>query len=242
MKLVFLIFFQTLLSQNKETFVLVHGAFGSISSLKALSTELQKNGHESYLVSLSGLGDKYHLANKDIDLDTHISDIVNLIEFGDLKNVTLIVHSYAGMLARSAAAKIPKRIKHIVYLDAYLPDSNEAVIDLINENKKAWLFSLVKDGMVVPPWSNDSMPAPRDVPHPFQTFMQRTTFSENEKTSSTYLLFVEKGKEVKEDDFYTFYKRAKSLKYKTAILEGPHNLQRKKPKYVSDKILELLEN
>ena len=99
------------------TYVLVGGAW------QRVARRLRDNGHDVYPVTLTGLGERVHLASPEVDLETHITDVVNLIEFEDLHDVVLLGHSYGGLVVTGAADRIPERISQLVYLDtAPLPD------------------------------------------------------------------------------------------------------------------------
>ena len=121
-------------------------------------------------VTLTGLGDRVHLASPDIGLGTHIADVVNTIEFEKLNDVVLVGHSYGGMVITGVAERIPQRIRHLVYVDAFLPENGESVQKLADRGFDAMVSNMSRNGMMVPPWAADSMPRPKDVPHPLKTF------------------------------------------------------------------------
>ena len=105
------------------TYVLVGGAWLGGWCWRSVARRLRDNGHDAYPVTLTGLGERVHLASPEIDLDTHITDVVNLIKFEDLHDVALLGHSYASLVITGAADRIPDRISQLVYLDtAPLPD------------------------------------------------------------------------------------------------------------------------
>ena len=79
-----------------ETFVLVHGAWHGGWCWRRVADLLQKRGHKVFTPTLTGVGERSHLMSKDIVLDTHITDIVNVIKWEDLNNICLVVHSYGG--------------------------------------------------------------------------------------------------------------------------------------------------
>jgi len=102
---------------------LVGGAWIGGWCWKPVAGRLRDNGHDVYPVTLTGLGERVHLASPKVNPDTHITDVVNLIEFEDLQDVVLVGHSYAGLVVTGAADRIPERISELVYLDtAPLPD------------------------------------------------------------------------------------------------------------------------
>ena len=99
------------------TYVLVGGAWLGGWCLQRVARRLRDEGHDVYPVTLTGLGERAHLASPEIDLDTHITDVVNLIEYEDLEEVVLLGHSYGGLVVTGAADRIPERISELVYLD-----------------------------------------------------------------------------------------------------------------------------
>jgi pimeloyl-ACP methyl ester carboxylesterase len=111
-------------------FVLVHGSNGGGWVWQKLAPLLRTAGHETYTPTLSGLSDRSHLLSCGVNLTTHITDIVNLLVYEDLSDVILVGNSYAGMVITGVAAKVPERLKLLVYLDAYVPDDGQSEADL----------------------------------------------------------------------------------------------------------------
>jgi pimeloyl-ACP methyl ester carboxylesterase len=107
------------------TFVLVHGASVGAWSWKFVTPMLWQAGHVAYAPTLTGLGERAHLATPEVNLDTHIQDVVNVLEYEDLRNVILVGWSYGGMPITGAADRVPGRITHLVYLDADTPRDGE---------------------------------------------------------------------------------------------------------------------
>jgi pimeloyl-ACP methyl ester carboxylesterase len=83
-----------------------------------IARRLREDGHDAYPITLTGLGERVHLASPEVNLETHITDVVNLIEFEDLSDVVLLGHSYAGIVVTGAADRIPERIAQLVFLDS----------------------------------------------------------------------------------------------------------------------------
>jgi pimeloyl-ACP methyl ester carboxylesterase len=105
------------------TYVLVGGAWLGGWCWQSVARRLRDDGHDVYPVTLTGLGERAHLASLEVDLDTHITDVVNVIEYEDLRDVVLLGHSYAGLVVTGAADRVPERLSDLVYLDtAPLPD------------------------------------------------------------------------------------------------------------------------
>lgn len=107
-------------------FVLVHGAWHGGWCWQRVTTALQLAGHRVHAVTLTGLGERAHLLSPAITLDTHIDDVLNLIEAEELADVVLAVHSYAGMIGTAVADRLGQRLKHLVYVDAVLPQPGES--------------------------------------------------------------------------------------------------------------------
>src|SRR5215210_2100768 len=98
--------------------MLVGGAWLGGWCWQPVARRLREAGHEAYPVTPTGLGERSHLSNPEVDLDTHVTDVVNLVEFEDLRDVVLLGHSYAGIVVTGVADRIPERLSLLVYLDA----------------------------------------------------------------------------------------------------------------------------
>jgi pimeloyl-ACP methyl ester carboxylesterase len=109
-----------------RTYVLVHGAWGGNHSWRDFAPMLWTQGHEVFAPSLTGLGERVHLAGPNVNLSTHIQDVANVIEYQDLYDIVLVGHSYGGMVVTGVADRMPDRIAHLVYEDAFLPRDGES--------------------------------------------------------------------------------------------------------------------
>ncbi len=109
-----------------HNFVLVHGAWHGGWCWRRVAQALQLGHHKVYAVTLTGLGERAHLLMPAITLDTHIDDVINLIEAEELHEVILAVHSYAGMIGTAVAGRLGKHLKRLVYVDAVLPKPGES--------------------------------------------------------------------------------------------------------------------
>jgi pimeloyl-ACP methyl ester carboxylesterase len=110
-------------------YVLVGGAWLGGWCWQRVARRLRDNDHDAYPLTLTGLGEREHLASPQVDLDTHITDVVNLIDFEDLREVVLLGHSYAGIVVTGAADRIPDRIALLAYLDGGPVPSGLAYLD-----------------------------------------------------------------------------------------------------------------
>jgi pimeloyl-ACP methyl ester carboxylesterase len=113
-----------------KTFVLIHGAWVAGWYWRRVSDLLEKKGHKVFSPTLTGLGERSHLLSKDINLDTHITDIVNVIKWESLNDICFVAHSYGGLPASGALYQIGDRVSSIVWLDAFKPKNGDSFISL----------------------------------------------------------------------------------------------------------------
>ena len=113
------------------TFVLVHGAWSGSLIWRNVARALRKAGHEVYTPTLTGLGERKHLCNREIDLDTHIQDILGVIDYEDLPGFVLVGHSYGGMVVTGVADAVPERVGSLVYLDAFVPENAQCLLSIV---------------------------------------------------------------------------------------------------------------
>ncbi len=220
---------------RRQTYVLVHGAWGGSWAFRTLDSLLSASGHLVARPSLTGLGERVHLARADIDLSTHITDVVNAILFDDLRDVVLVGHSYGGMVVSGVAERIPERIRHLVYIDAIVPEDGESLVTAASGPRSrvgaARMVELARDGMLVPPWVRPDQPPPKDVPHPVRTFTETLALKNPaaRRLPATYILTVERGKSEAEDDFAPFSARAKARGWTHHVLTADHTPERSAP-------------
>lgn len=106
-------------------YLLVHGAWGGAWYWRDTLATLIRAGHRAHAVTLTGVGERAHLLNAQIDLETHIADVLGALDTEELEDCILVVHSYAGMLGTAVADRRPGRLRHLVYVDAVLPKPGE---------------------------------------------------------------------------------------------------------------------
>jgi pimeloyl-ACP methyl ester carboxylesterase len=137
----------------KHTFVLVHGAWHGGWCWRRLSDLLAARGHEVFAPTLTGVGERAHLLSPAIGLDTHITDIVKVFEFEDIRDAVLVGHSYGGMVVTGVAERLPGRIKSIVYLDAFVPADGQAMLDIVSDERRKQISEAAtkSGGLTVPP-------------------------------------------------------------------------------------------
>ncbi len=209
-----------------QTYVIVHGAWGGGWDWHRVDSALTRRGHHVYRVTLTGLGERMHLANANIGLSTHIADVVNTVLFEQLSNVILIGHSYGGMVITGAADRMPERIKRVVYVDAFLPDSGESMAALAGEGFNGMVASSTTDGLIVPQWVRADEPPPKDVPHPLKTMTDTLVLTNPEarRLAAHYILTMDEGATT--DAFSPSAKRAADRGWRVDTLRTDHTPER----------------
>jgi len=132
-----------------SAFVLVHGTGHGGWCWRFIVPLLRAAGCDVYTPTLTGLGTSSHLLHElnRISLDTHVKDVTNILFYEDLSEVVLVGHSYGGMVITGVAAKEPKRLAQLVYLDAYLPLEGENEIALWPPDQKEKYYTDLASGI-----------------------------------------------------------------------------------------------
>ncbi len=163
--------------------VLVHGAWHGGWCWQRLVPLLAAAGHRVFTPTLTGLGERAHLARPDIDLEVHARDVQALFEMEDLSDAVLVGHSYAGFVISLLAERLRPRIRQLVYLDAFVPEDGKSVLDYIAppERRAALTRSAMETGYVpAVPLPVLGVVRPQDliwaqarvVPQPYASFAQ----------------------------------------------------------------------
>lgn len=167
------------------TFVLVHGAFQGGWVYARVARRLRAAGHEVFTPTLTGVGERSHLADRAINLESHIQDIVNVFKYEGITDAILCGHSYGGFVITGVAHEIGERIRSLVFLDAFAPSDGQSLLDIVGgETALAYLDLARRHGGLIPP-----IPAalfnvnPPDAawvdamsgPQPLATFVQAVT-------------------------------------------------------------------
>ena len=140
------------------TYVLVSGFWLGAWAWQPVTDALRANGHEVYPLSNTGLAERVHLATPGTDLETHVTDLVNLLRYEDLTDAVLVGHSYGGLVITGAADRVPERVRHLVYVDTGpLPDGSSQA-DFAGPEERARNQALVEETgegwrLPPPPWA-----------------------------------------------------------------------------------------
>jgi pimeloyl-ACP methyl ester carboxylesterase len=168
-----------------SAYVLVHGGWHGGWCWARVARLLRDAGHDVFTPTLTGLGERAHLGRPEVDLAHHVQDVVAVLEAEELRSVTLVGHSYGGMVVTGVAARAASRLAHLVYLDAFVPAPGQAMLDLIAPERAAAMREAARtdgEGWRVPPWKPEQygVTSARDIewlarrltPHPLGTLEQ----------------------------------------------------------------------
>ena len=213
------------------TFVVAHGAWSAGWAWKKMRPLMRATGHELWTPTYTGLGERAHLGNPDVSLDTHIRDVIAMIEMEHLDDIILIGHSYGGMVATGVADRARARIAQLVYLDAFAPMDGQAIFDLvppdIAEKMRAGAAAS-PSGYGIPsnPMPSDTAEddvawaSPRRMPQPLKAFSTPLKLSAEPSAPRTYVYCSKIGIG---DTFRQFYERAQRENWRTFEIDASHN-------------------
>lgn len=170
------------------TFVLVHGGIMGGWAWKRVTPLLRAAGHEVYTPTLTGMGERVHLASPEVGLATHIQDIVNVFDYEDLHNVILVGHSYGGQVITGVAAQVPQQVAHLIYLDGCRPTPGQSCLDQWPDDRAAMDSEVQQNGdgwrfMPMPPQefgvfeeADVEWVRAKATPQPYKTFQDALYF------------------------------------------------------------------
>ncbi len=234
------------------TFVLVHGAWHGSWCWKRVRRELQGQGHDVFTPTLTGLADRSHLLSRQVTLETHILDIVNLIRWEELSDIVLCGHSYGGAVISGVADRMPDRIRALVYLDAFVLEDGENVAQHVPEAQANQLIdgaTKVGEGWKVPPipaevfnvngqdrdWVNRQCTM-----QPIETIQQRISLAGNIKKIRNVTFILATGF-VEGSPFPPFYEKAKAKGWNTVALTCGHEVMLDRPEELTRVLLDAFE-
>jgi pimeloyl-ACP methyl ester carboxylesterase len=214
------------------TFVVAHGAWSAGWAWKKMHPLMRATGHELVTPSYTGMGERSHLANPDIDLDTHIIDVVNVLEFHDLRDVILIGHSYGGMTSTGIADQARARVAKLVYIDAFAPQDGQSAFDMMPPERAEGMRDRAKaegEGWRLPvnPMPEDTSSAdrewavPRRKPQPIKTFSTPLKLRNGPLTLPRYYIYCQRC--MPGDGFRPSYEHAQKSGWRTYEIDATHN-------------------
>lgn len=224
----------------QHTFVIVHGAWGGGWAFREVDQLLTAKGYKVYRPTLTGQGEKVHLATPDVNLSTHVTDIVNVILFEDLHDVVLVGHSYGGMVITGVMDRVPERIRQVIFLDAAVPNDGESMASLRN---RTFTPEQLTRGFIEPFAEAAAKPIPHDVPQPLKTWTEPVSFKNPlaKKLPGAVVVFVESSQTPEQLKNHPSFVRARSRGWATLTMESDHNAQWSHPKELAALLEQIAE-
>lgn len=220
------------------TFVIVHGGWGGGWEWRGVARRLVSMGHEVHTPSLTGLGDRAHLAGRTVGLATHVEDVVSTLASYDLEDVLLVGQSYGGMVVTGTLDRAAGRVRRLIYLDAFVPEDGVSCNDLCGPDWTRRMREIAAehgDGWQVPfPFTGPSgLPAdveawylPRMVSQPLATLDDPVDLSRGAGASvpRTFVRFLDAPGVEQEDPIAGSARRARASGWDYQELVAPHDL------------------
>jgi pimeloyl-ACP methyl ester carboxylesterase len=208
-------------SAPKRTWLVCHGAWSAGWAWKKMRPLLSEGGSTIWTPTYTGLGERAHLASAQVTVDTHVQDIVAVLEMEDLRDVTLIAHSYGGIVGTGVAGRARTRIRQLIYVDAFVPRSGQSLQDIAGK------FDVQPDGLVAPRPTPQDTPADdlawiaaRRLPQPANTLTTPVRFDESNLPPRAYVraLRLAPG-----DPLKSSFDRARAERWPLREIDTSHN-------------------
>jgi pimeloyl-ACP methyl ester carboxylesterase len=216
---------------RRKTFLVAHGAWSAGWCWRKMHPLMTAAGHRLITPTYTGLGEREHLANPSITLETHIEDLLGVIKFEQLDSLVLVAHSYGGMVATGVADRVPDRIAKLVYLDAFVPTDGQSLLDLMPPGGAERMRERVRtgDGWRLPP-----NPIPADTSEEDVKWIQQFRMPQPVKTFATPLrlrngdtriprAYIYAKRATPEDTFGRFAERAKREHWDNRAIDASHS-------------------
>ena len=230
-----------------STYVLVHGAWRGSWIWKRVRRLLQARGHEVFTPTLTGVADRSHLSSPSVNLDTHITDVTNLIRWEELSDVILCGHSYGGCVVSGVADRVPGQIGALVYFDAFVLENGKCLNDMIPPDvrkKRLARVNEVGEGWKLPPIPAEEFNVnlrDRDWVNLQATWQSMATFEQplhltgaiNQIKNITYIM----ASDWSPSPFLQFYEKAKTSGWKTITIDCGHDVMLDRPEELAELLL-----
>jgi pimeloyl-ACP methyl ester carboxylesterase len=236
------------------TFVLVHGGWGGGWEWRSVADGLRSSGHDAFTPTLTGLGDRAHLAAPAVGLATHVQDVVATIEMLDLHDVILTGQSYGGMVVTGVVDRIPDRIQRLVYVDAFVPRHGQSCNDLCGpefaarvrqlgeEQGDGWLVPLPFSGTMGLPDEVASWYVPRLVPQPLATLDDPADLSgDGDAVPRSFVRMLDTDGDEQDDPISASAATARDAGWTYTEVTAPHDLHVSDPDRMVRLLLDVLD-
>jgi len=233
------------------SFVLVHGAWHGSWCWKRVRSSLQSKGHDVFTPTLTGVAERSHLLSRDVNLETHIQDVLNLIRWEELSDIVLCGHSYGGCVISGVADRIPDRIRSLVYLDAFVLEDGENLLQHLPKERRDQLV----EATIIAGESWKVAPIPAEVFNvntndrdwvnrqctlqPIETFQQQIRLSGaiNNIKNVTFILATS----FESSPFPPFCDKARAQGWKVLTIDCGHDVMLDQPEELTRLLLDAVE-
>ena len=230
-----------------STYVLVHGAWRGSWIWKRVRRLLQAQGHEVFTPTHTGVADRSHLSSASVNLDTHITDVANLIRWEELSDLILVGHSYGGCVISGVADRATERIAALVYLDAFVLENGQCLNDMLPPEVRSERIAQAKevgDGWNLPPISAEEFnvnPTDRDWVNRQSTWQSLACFEQPLQLTGalhriknvTYIW----ASAWSPSPFPPFYEKAQAKGWKTLAIDCGHDVMLDRPEQLARELL-----
>ena len=228
------------------TFLICHGAWSAGWAWKKVRPLLRAAGHEVFTPTYTGLGERAHQASPTVDLETHIKDVLGVIECEGLDDITLLGHSYGGLVVTGVADRVPERIEQLIYLDAFVPGNGQSLLDLRPPGLPSAATGGASEDWLIPP--NPTPPdtsaadlawiTPLRRPQPVKTFTQPLQLRNPAPAFPRSYIYC--TKKPLDDVFLQFSKRFKAdPKWRYFEIDASHSPNVTAPEALARSLLEI---
>lgn len=215
------------------TYVLIPGMCHGGWCFAELTERLRDRGHRAYPLTLTGIGERARLLHGGVNLDTHLQDVIGVMEAEDVRDAVLVGHSYGGMVITGVADRLPGRVAALVYLDAVVPGDGDSCWNLVSDQERQWYADVVETGYATRPLPFFD---PRATPHPVASLLQPLRLTGDPARIGRRVYAYAAGWPG-ESPFTPVYQRLRDdPAWETHALDGGHNLMRDTP----DDLLKIL--
>ena len=214
------------------TFLVAHGAWSAGWAWKKMHPLMTAAGHRLVTPTYTGVGERAHLAHAEIDLETHITDMLTVIKWEDLRDFILVGHSYGGMVATGVADRAREQVAQLVYLDAFAPRDGQSAFDMMPVERAAAMRERARsegDGWRLPPNPMPPDTAEEDaawaqtrrMPQPVKTFDTKLRHRNGPLTLPRHYIYCRRC--AAGDGFRPSYERAQAEGWQTYEVDASHN-------------------
>ena len=223
---------------SARPFVLVHGAFHGGWCWRKVRPLLARAGHEVYTPSLTGLGERAHLLSPAVGLQTHVNDVVALLESEGLREAVLAGHSYGGVVATGAADRVPERVARLVLVDSPTPAAGKSYLDLVPALRRwveseGWTLSApAPEAFGVTDPADVAFMAARLTPHPSATLQEPLPLEGRYAAlPRTHIMSSDSDRQEAA--------RSRAAGWTIRVVRGPHDLMMVAPEALARELLAL---